>query len=1763
MELAQIAIQLKTDELKKGINLLKELEAKGVKAEKALSNLGKASSSPYTKKATSEQSKLNKEYKQTADQTKKAATSTKTYSRSVDASTKSVKSYNREAGKMRTGFLDHRQNALAATVANDNMRLAISGLARVMGNFSTYTLPALGALMVHQFIKGADAITKVENQLKLVTTSTQEFVFAMEKLQKISINTYSDLNANTKLYTALSGTFASMGRSQTEAFTMIQRFQKALASTNPTIKEAESATLQFTQAMGSGVLRGEEFNSIMENGRGVALVLANALGVNVGQLRSMAHEGELTSDVVMKAFEDMGDSIDNNFSKRVVSVEQSFQNLGTASIIVLDKLNKGIGSGISKLAVWSDEVGKSKSATEQFATVVNDFAKGLKEVDDNLVSLLGSLALMGVAFKAAKSITALRKAGKDLNSEFSKTATVLTQSQQKMVAFSNATDILSAALLAASIAGDKLKKALSFLLRNPYALAITGIVTAISAITYAGSQAGDSIEKLAEAFDKLEGKNFTAIMNQYNPEGLKVMQDLIDKRAKLAELEAKSIQGGRGGKERREKQIELLKGEIAALEVRFEMQKRYAQAEDARVTNQLKNDVAIKKFRDAQVIAGDLLSEQAKEREKLGKSAIELALIEYQQTKEFQELKKRDAFLAEQLLESQRELLEHQQHLKDVAEEQSEEAKKKAVNDAKAEKLRQANAKKLLSLQEEYNKLVMSESEYRDHILSKLTKEQQEVQKLIWMKQDADKRAEENLNREMERMQRLHDKRNDDIKESEKALEKAQKDFEKMIERIDDVFVDVWKDVINGTDNAFESIQKMFNQMLAEMAHQAITKPIMLSIMSSAGFSPSSMVGGSTGGTGGLPSFGSNPLSSITDLGSSALNALGIGTSLSAANASIMSAYGAGMAGLGSATTQGAMLAAQTGAFGSAGASLTGSALGTATATNSVMGSISSGLGAAMPWIGGALAIDALTGGKLSKFVSTGLFGGDWRLKTDDLRFDYDRESGLDASRYTYQKKSGGLLSSTKKKRRYSDMPEIESAYSDMIGAMLQNLDDNANRLGFDLADDFSTYFARSIKKKSSEEIQQIINDSIERIFTNAVGSIEGLSDFVDPFIQGEENTAQALTRLLNQFDLVSNSVDFTNQSIGELNKQSIEATDNITLLAGGLESLDAITLSYYDKFFTESEKFTRSTGLLRDQLYAVNIALPATRNGFRDVVETLDLTSRSGQAAYVALLALSDAADNFYSVIENDLRESFERFESQTNSLSESFLELAGAEELLAYKRELELAIIDDSLKPYQQKLWAMQDEIQALEDSESAYTSFSSTLRDTLVYLGNTFDDIQRYVTELVSGSQATKVLFEQDLALAKSGDRTALSGITGSARSYLSDAFSKSASRVDFERQKMSVASQLSGLSSALSPEQFLANEIKESILGQTDAIVKSLADNFDVLVPIVGESITQDEFKSVYAGTASDEKLNEVYNAIDSNGDGTISALEANQAAVLDVYDTTNPLKDEAIKQFESLSELYASSKEQVSGIIDLNQSITGLTTVLASIHSIELQRIEEQKRLDQLSALMDELNAIDANIASWENYDLTPNDIEADINSAVSRHVSHFKQTSADNLARAAGNAAKVGDVDEVNRLWRTTSVNDVSWMKAYVTYATRMSNAIEANQSIVSSEMDKLLAERLGVESEIESLDGSHADGLGYVPFDGYRAELHKGEAVLTSEENRVYQNQNSMIDRLVNEVRELKRATMSYGQQMVSHAKDTADTLDRWDVIGQPEVRT
>lgn len=178
-----------------------------------------------------------------------------------------------------------------------------------------------------QIIEIADAWNLMVARLKLATAGQREFILAQVELFAIAQRIGVPIAEVATLYGKLQIAVRQLGGEQRTAFKLTEAISQALRLSGASAQEAGSALLQLGQGLSSGVLRGEEFNAVVEASPRLAQAMADGLNVPIGRLRKLAEQGQLTADVVINALLSQKDKLAAEYEQLPLTVTASFERL--------------------------------------------------------------------------------------------------------------------------------------------------------------------------------------------------------------------------------------------------------------------------------------------------------------------------------------------------------------------------------------------------------------------------------------------------------------------------------------------------------------------------------------------------------------------------------------------------------------------------------------------------------------------------------------------------------------------------------------------------------------------------------------------------------------------------------------------------------------------------------------------------------------------------------------------------------------------------------------------------------------------------------------------------------------------------------------------------------------------------------------------------------------------------------------------------------------------------------------------------------------------------------------------------------------------------------------------------------------------------------------------------------------------------------------------------------------------------------------------
>lgn len=238
----------------------------------------------------------------------------------------------------------------------NNIERSMNSLNRVSANLFKAGIAGFG---VNQLKGFADGYTEIQNKLRLVESASISSAKGLNNVFDIALKTNQSINATSGVYQRFAQNAETLKISQAQIASLTETVSKAVAVSGASAGAADAALTQFGQALGSGILRGDEFNSVMEQTPALAKAIATGLGVTTGELRNMAKEGKLTMDVLVPALEQAKESVDDQFNTRILTISAAFENLNTSTI------------------KWIGELDKSTGASEAFAKAINEIANHL------------------------------------------------------------------------------------------------------------------------------------------------------------------------------------------------------------------------------------------------------------------------------------------------------------------------------------------------------------------------------------------------------------------------------------------------------------------------------------------------------------------------------------------------------------------------------------------------------------------------------------------------------------------------------------------------------------------------------------------------------------------------------------------------------------------------------------------------------------------------------------------------------------------------------------------------------------------------------------------------------------------------------------------------------------------------------------------------------------------------------------------------------------------------------------------------------------------------------------------------------------------------------------------------------------------------------------------------------------------------------------------------------------------------------------------
>lgn len=322
---------------------------------------------------------------------------------------------------------------------------SVADYGKLVGGQLGIAFATLGsAVSVSHIIATADQMQNLASQIRLATDSTEQFHAVQTELRAIANEQRSSFDAVVDLYSNSQRSLSALGKSQQDVINFTRNMTMAMNVGGRSAQAQAAALTQLGQALASGVLRGDEFNSVAEQAPILMDLIAKEMGVTSNAIRDLAKDGKITADVVYNAVAKATDSLSAMSAKMPTTVSQALQvikneynyliddimnqnsmmsqNIANALLWVAEHFRTLVSAAAMVGAVWLGIIAKNSALVTSFATLTGTSLANTKASIANAFSVQGQITAYqvlelkilslstGLGFKIVKTIQATTNA---------------------------------------------------------------------------------------------------------------------------------------------------------------------------------------------------------------------------------------------------------------------------------------------------------------------------------------------------------------------------------------------------------------------------------------------------------------------------------------------------------------------------------------------------------------------------------------------------------------------------------------------------------------------------------------------------------------------------------------------------------------------------------------------------------------------------------------------------------------------------------------------------------------------------------------------------------------------------------------------------------------------------------------------------------------------------------------------------------------------------------------------------------------------------------------------------------------------------------------------------------------------------------------------------------------------------------------------------------------------------------------------------------
>lgn len=278
---------------------------------------------------------------------------------------------------------------------------ALTGAWKVL---TTVAASAALAKAVTSYIRMADASANMAARLRLATQSQEEFNAAHRATFEIAQRTSTQLESVVDLYAKLSQSTGQLKLSQQDVIQLTETITQTFQISGATAQEAAGGLRQLSQAMAGGVLRAEEFNSIIESSPRLVKALADGMGVEFGKVRQLVNEGKISSEELVNALLSQSRAIQSEFDQMPLTVGRATQQVRNALTKLVGDVDsaEGATSGLAETIAGLARTLESPEVQRGFQTFIGGVVTATSKLAEFLAKGAEVARFLGEEFAARR-----------------------------------------------------------------------------------------------------------------------------------------------------------------------------------------------------------------------------------------------------------------------------------------------------------------------------------------------------------------------------------------------------------------------------------------------------------------------------------------------------------------------------------------------------------------------------------------------------------------------------------------------------------------------------------------------------------------------------------------------------------------------------------------------------------------------------------------------------------------------------------------------------------------------------------------------------------------------------------------------------------------------------------------------------------------------------------------------------------------------------------------------------------------------------------------------------------------------------------------------------------------------------------------------------------------------------------------------------------------------------------------------------------------